>query len=158
MVGKHVRLASLSKPLEPVKIIKAVADTEASEAKNNSSDHIDGLNDIHLNFLNFGQNTRIQNKVWSRKESRSQNNDLSRNSEHELQFQTFDNLPKELNPKANMNASSVITCYEDLRIIDKYSEKEILYGTIRSLGRLLRTRIEIITFCMKKYVVFKAYK
>lgn len=71
---------------------------------------------------------------------------------------SFSRVPIHLAPRFNLNLSSRITCYEDLKIIKEYEEREKIYGKIYSQGKMFNVKIEIITFCMNKFIIFKAHK
>lgn len=156
MIGNHIKLASLSRPLDPVRYVKKDAKNDISEDNENTRTTTTQINKIHKDFLNFSIAKSLPNQHWVRDLNNSEKDSMA--DKNPNLKTSFDDLPVALNPRANINTTSRITCYEDLRVIEKYAERQIIYGNIKPMGKLLRTRIEIITFCMKKYIVFKAYK
>lgn len=129
------------------KIAKAVQD------RMNTSTSMHNLERIHRDFL-FGPKL-LQDDSGNSTLNKSKIKEAPYKLKPDQPFGTSVSLHKEAK---NYNTGSNITNYLDLNIIEQYAERELIYGSLKQRNRRLLIKFEIITFCMKKFIVFKVKK
>lgn len=149
-------MASLSKPGSKIRILKSKESKKKhliNNQRKSTSTSTHNLEKIHKDFL-------FRNFKYEESSSKS---DYLKKEEHHYPYriglgESFGANSTQVKEQKNPFTGSLITNYLDLNIIEQYTEREIIYGKILQKNRKLLVKLEIVTFCLKKYIILKVKK
>jgi hypothetical protein len=159
--GDLFQIASLDRPREPIKNLQISKEKFALEnSVETDYSHSSALKNVHKSLLRWSNSKNPQilppltHKTDEHHFSKIVQDSSSLSAGHDPIVRVLHNSRQGFDP----HLASKITCYEDLKTNKEYEEREIIYGKIKTQGRVCNVKIEIITFCMKKYIIFRAHK
>lgn len=155
MVGDKLRLASISRPKAKIRELKSKDNEKNSVAEKDqtsSSVSVANLARVQRGFLFRKFKLSNNSKALVKQKSNSQINPYNPN----LMMPLTGNLPNlpELRRSDTLDRTRAIN-YLDLNIVEKYAQRELIYGAIRQKNKRLDIKVEIITYNMKKYIIFR---
>jgi hypothetical protein len=159
LMDGRVRLASISRPKAKIRVLD-----HAHIGKNILQDpdrqksiaSISLLEKIHRDFLQKKQGP-LDDSFYSTKMRTT-----SLSEDHKYPYRSSIQTPSFVDPekmsqelKRRLASSSRTTNYQDLNIIERYAEKSVIWGSIDQGHHKVGVKLEVVTFNMRRYVIFK---